>query len=49
VPGKPRVFLPYVGGIAAFRRVCDAVLDRDLDGFVKHPLDSNGASQLAEA
>ena len=23
VPGKPRVFLPYVGGVDNYRRVCD--------------------------
>jgi cation diffusion facilitator CzcD-associated flavoprotein CzcO/acetyl esterase/lipase len=26
VPGKPRVFLPYVGGVDAYRRACDDVV-----------------------
>ncbi len=28
VPGKPRVFLPYVGGVDAYRRACDEVVAR---------------------
>jgi len=23
IPGKPRVFMPYIGGIPAYRRTCD--------------------------
>jgi len=26
LPGKPRVFLPYVGGVDTYRRTCDAVV-----------------------
>src|SRR5699024_7152764 len=25
VPGKPRVFMPYLGGVAGYRAVCDSV------------------------
>jgi cyclohexanone monooxygenase len=28
VPGKPRVFMPYVGGVGAYRQLCDAVAAR---------------------
>jgi len=28
VPGKPRVFLPYVGGVDAYRKACDEVAAR---------------------
>src|SRR5262249_20649651 len=28
VPGKPRVFLPYVGGVDRYRRTCDEVVRR---------------------
>lgn len=34
VPGKPRVFLPYVGGVGAYRAACDEVVARDHLGFV---------------
>ena len=27
VPGKPRVFLPYVGGVGRYRSTCDEVVD----------------------
>jgi cyclohexanone monooxygenase len=33
VPGKPRVFMPYVGGVNAYRRVCDDVAARGYAGF----------------
>jgi cation diffusion facilitator CzcD-associated flavoprotein CzcO/acetyl esterase/lipase len=33
VPGKPRVFLPYIGGVDAYRRTCDEVADQGLLGF----------------
>ena len=33
VPGKPRVFLPYVGGVDAYRRACDEVVAREFLGF----------------
>jgi cyclohexanone monooxygenase len=34
VPGKPRVFMPYVGGVGAYRKLCDDVAARDYAGFV---------------
>ncbi len=33
VPGKPRVFLPYVGGVDTYRAVCDEVVAEDYVGF----------------
>jgi cation diffusion facilitator CzcD-associated flavoprotein CzcO/acetyl esterase/lipase len=33
VPGKPRVFLPYVGGVGNYRTICDEVVARDYLGF----------------
>ncbi len=35
VPGKPRVFLPYVGGVGAYRTACDEVRDDDYLGFTR--------------
>ena len=34
VPGKPRVFLPYVGGFAACVEACNAVVANEYAGFV---------------
>jgi cyclohexanone monooxygenase len=36
VPGKPRVFLPYLGGVANFRRHCDDVARNGYEGFAVH-------------
>ena len=33
VPGKPRVFMPYVGGVGVYRQKCDAVAARGYEGF----------------
>jgi cation diffusion facilitator CzcD-associated flavoprotein CzcO/acetyl esterase/lipase len=33
VPGKPRVFMPYVGGIPAYRKICDDVAAQGYRGF----------------
>jgi cation diffusion facilitator CzcD-associated flavoprotein CzcO/acetyl esterase/lipase len=33
VPGKPRVFLPYIGGVDAYRRACDDVVEQGYLGF----------------
>ncbi len=34
VPGKPRVFMPYVGGIGRYRKKCDEVAEAGYAGFV---------------
>ena len=33
VPGKPRVFMPYAGGMAHYRKICADVAARDYEGF----------------
>ena len=33
VPGKPRVFMPYAGGMAHYRRICEEVAARGYEGF----------------
>jgi len=33
IPGKPRVFLPYIGGVASYRAKCDEVAVNDYQGF----------------
>ena len=33
VPGKPRVLLPYVGGVDTYRATCDDVVERGYLGF----------------
>lgn len=33
VPGKPRVFMPYIGGVGAYRQKCDEVAEHGYEGF----------------
>ena len=33
VPGKPRVFMPYAGGMARYRGICDEVAAKGYEGF----------------
>ncbi|MGL4542133.1 MAG: flavin-containing monooxygenase, partial [Polymorphobacter sp.] len=33
VPGKPRVFLPYAGGLGVYREICDRIVADDYRGF----------------
>jgi cation diffusion facilitator CzcD-associated flavoprotein CzcO len=37
IPGKPRVFLPYIGGVGAYRQKCDDVAANGYEGFVMAP------------
>ncbi|WP_323808892.1 flavin-containing monooxygenase [Zeimonas arvi] len=34
VPGKPRIFMPYAGGMARYRAICDDVAAQGYPGFV---------------
>ena len=34
VPGKPRVFMPYAGGMARYRRHCAEIAAKGYEGFV---------------
>jgi cyclohexanone monooxygenase len=33
IPGKPRVFMPYVGGLDKYRGICDDIAANDYRGF----------------
>ena len=37
IPGKPRVFLPYIGGVGVYRAKCDAVAGNGYEGFALTP------------
>ncbi|HEV7693259.1 MAG TPA: NAD(P)/FAD-dependent oxidoreductase [Hyphomonadaceae bacterium] len=37
VPGKPRIFMPYVGGVGAYRQKCDEVAAKGYEGFAVTP------------
>ena len=31
--GKPRIFMPYVGGVGAYRKTCDEIAAKNYEGF----------------
>jgi cyclohexanone monooxygenase len=33
IPGKPRVFMPYIGGVGAYRQKCDEIAASGYQGF----------------
>jgi cyclohexanone monooxygenase len=33
IPGKPRIFMPYVGGVTAYKKKCDEVAAKGYEGF----------------
>jgi len=33
VPGKPRVFMPYVGGVGVYRQICETIATQGYEGF----------------
>ncbi len=33
IPGKPRVFMPYAGGLVRYREICNEVVAKDYEGF----------------
>jgi cyclohexanone monooxygenase len=39
IPGKPRIFMPYVGGVGEYRRECDEIVARGYEGFALEPAD----------
>src|ERR1700694_4042816 len=34
IPGKPQIFMPYIGGVGVYRQICDNVAAKGYDGFV---------------
>jgi len=41
IPGKPRVFMPYVGGVHTFNQICNDIAAKGYEGF---SFDSAGAA-----
>jgi cyclohexanone monooxygenase len=33
VPGKPRIFMPYIGGVGPYRQICNDVAAKGYEGF----------------
>ena len=37
IPGKPRVFMPYPGGVGTYRQKCNQIAQRGYEGFLLTP------------
>jgi cyclohexanone monooxygenase len=37
IPGKPRIFMPYIGGVGVYRQICNDVAAKGYEGFVMTP------------
>jgi cyclohexanone monooxygenase len=33
IPGKPRLFTPYIGGVGRYRKICEEVVAKNYEGF----------------
>jgi cyclohexanone monooxygenase len=33
IPGKPQIFMPYIGGVAVYRQICNDVAAKGYEGF----------------
>ena len=33
IPGKPRIFMPYIGGVGPYRQICNEVAAKGYEGF----------------
>jgi cyclohexanone monooxygenase len=33
IPGKPQIFMPYIGGVGVYRQICNDVAAKDYEGF----------------
>jgi cyclohexanone monooxygenase len=53
VPGKPRVFMPYIGGMGAYRALCAAIAENGYLGFrlggAPHASPSNRSTTLPDS
>ena len=47
VPGKPRVFMPYIGGVGTYRQTCDEVAAKGYEGFEIAPAARTAISRAA--
>ncbi len=33
IPGKPRIFMPYIGGVGVYRQICNDIAAKEYEGF----------------
>src|SRR5690606_15010731 len=45
IPGKPRVFMPYPGGVGVYREKCDEIAANGYTGFRLEPAETPAAAR----
>ena len=45
IPGKPRIFMPYIGGVGPYRKICNDVAAKGYEGFVMTAPRSSGIKE----
>ena len=48
IPGKPRIFLPYIGGVGAYRDHCATVAAHGYEGFTVLPAPARALAQKGD-
>lgn len=48
IPGKPRIFMPYIGGVGVYRNICSDVAEKGYAGFAMTGSNRAGRSVAAE-
>jgi cyclohexanone monooxygenase len=33
IPGKPQIFMPYIGGVGPYRQICNDIAAKGYEGF----------------
>lgn len=48
IPGKPRIFMPYIGGVGVYRQTCNDVAAKGYEGFALAPAAAKAQVDAAE-
>ena len=43
IPGKPRIFMPYIGGVGVYRQICNDVAAKGYEGFAMTAAGESGS------
>ena len=47
IPGKPQIFMPYIGGVGAYRQICNDVAAKGYEGFAMSAAPARRAAALS--
>jgi cyclohexanone monooxygenase len=47
IPGKPRIFMPYIGGVGPYRQICNEVAAKGYEGFAMTAMERPRAAAVA--